>query len=79
MIIRNSDHKRERIDGVFGGNGSVEFKRIIQTPDELYGKGRYFPSQRLSRAAVSAGIYTRVTASFTASSPARANTATTAA
>lgn len=42
MIIRNSDHKRERIDGVFGGNGSVEFKRIIQTPDELYGKGRVF-------------------------------------
>lgn len=42
MIIRNEEHKRERLDGVFGGPGGIDFKRIIQTPEELYGKGRVF-------------------------------------
>lgn len=42
MIIRNGEHKRETSENVFGGTGSVHFKRIIETPEELYGKGRVF-------------------------------------
>lgn len=42
MIIRNEEHKRETISGVFGGSGDVHFKRIIESPEQLYGKGRVF-------------------------------------
>lgn len=42
MIKRDSEHKRETNTGVFGGNGDVHFKRIIETPEELYNKGRVF-------------------------------------
>lgn len=42
MIKRNEDHKIETLESMFGGAGSVSFKRIIETPEELYGKGRVF-------------------------------------
>ena len=42
MIIRNDEHKIETSENVFGGTGSVHFKRIIETPAELYDKGRVF-------------------------------------
>lgn len=42
MIIKNKEHKTETLDSLFGGDGSAVFKRIIKTPDELYGKGRVF-------------------------------------
>ena len=42
MIIRNNEHKRETSENVFCGTGSVHFKRIIETPAELYDKGRVF-------------------------------------
>ncbi|MCF0137964.1 MAG: cupin domain-containing protein [Oscillospiraceae bacterium] len=43
MIIRNGEHKIDVVPGPFeGGCGSVSFKRIIETPEELCGKGRVF-------------------------------------
>lgn len=42
MIKRSSEHKLETSENVFGGNGSVHFKRIIEAPEELYNKGRVF-------------------------------------
>ena len=40
MIIRNEEHKRETVEGLLGGSGKAYFKRIIETPEELYDKGR---------------------------------------
>lgn len=42
MVKRNSEHKLETSENVFGGSGAVHFKRIIETPEDLYGKGRVF-------------------------------------
>ena len=42
MIIRNEEHKRETVEGLLGGSGKAYFKRIIETPEELYDKGRVF-------------------------------------
>lgn len=42
MIIRNEEHKRETVEGLLGGSGKAYFKRIIEAPEELYGKGRVF-------------------------------------
>ncbi len=42
MIIRNEEHKNETIENVRGGSGSIHFKRIIETPEQLYNKGHVF-------------------------------------
>ncbi|MDO4815049.1 MAG: cupin domain-containing protein [Bacillota bacterium] len=42
MIKRSSEHKIELAEKVFGEEGHVIFKRIIEAPEELYGKGRVF-------------------------------------
>ncbi len=42
MIIRNEEHKRETIENVRGGNGGIHFKRIIESPEQLYSKGSVF-------------------------------------
>ncbi len=49
MIIRNEDHKRETIENVRGGSGSVHFKRIIEAPEQLYNKGRVFSIMTLEQ------------------------------
>lgn len=41
MVRKSSDHLTERRQ-MFGGAGEVQFKRIAETPGELYGKGRVF-------------------------------------
>lgn len=80
MIIRNDEHKRETSENVFGGSGSVHFKRIIETPEELYGKGRVFSVVTLDPGSeLGWHIYIRATANTIACCPVRANTATTAA
>lgn len=42
MIKRSNEHKMDVSEGVFGGRGEIQFKRLIETPDELYDKGRVF-------------------------------------
>lgn len=42
MIKRNDEHKIDVGEKLFGADGKVIFKRIIETPEELYGKGRVF-------------------------------------
>lgn len=42
MIKRNEDHKLAAAEHMFDEEGSVKFKHIIETPEELYGKGRIF-------------------------------------
>ena len=42
MIIRNEEHKRKTVENLLGGSGKAHFKNIIETPEELYGKGRVF-------------------------------------
>ena len=42
MVKRNNEHKFDTMQSMFGGAGQVEYKRIIETPEELYGKGRLF-------------------------------------
>lgn len=49
MIIRDNEHKREELENVFGGSGTVKFKRFIQTPEELYNKGRVFSVATLEK------------------------------
>ena len=42
MVKKNNEHKIDTAENMFGGSGKVSFKRIIETPEELYGKGRVF-------------------------------------
>lgn len=42
MITRKDEHKVETVPAPFGGEGHVIFDRIIEKPQELYGKGRVF-------------------------------------
>ena len=42
MIKRNENHKIESVEHMFGEDGCVIYKRIAETPDDLYGKGRVF-------------------------------------
>lgn len=42
MIIRNEEHKRKTVENLLGGSGKAHFKNIIETPEELYDKGRVF-------------------------------------
>ena len=42
MVKRNDEHKLDIAEKMFGEEGSVSFKRIIEAPEELYGKGRVF-------------------------------------
>ena len=42
MVKRNDNHKIDISANMFGEEGSVNFKRVIETPEELYGKGRIF-------------------------------------
>lgn len=42
MIVRNNERRIDTMENMLGGPGSAIFKRIIQTPEELYGKGRVF-------------------------------------
>ena len=41
MIIRNDEHKIETSENVFGGTGSVHFKRIIETPRSFTTRAEY--------------------------------------
>ena len=49
MIKRNEDHKVESAEHMFGEEGSVVFKRIAETADDLYGKGRIFSEVTLEK------------------------------
>lgn len=49
MIKRNDEHKIDVAEHMFGEDGSVIFKRIIETPEELYGKGRVFSVVTLNK------------------------------
>lgn len=42
MIKRANEHKHDIGKNLFGGDGEIHFERIIETPDELVGKGRVF-------------------------------------
>lgn len=42
MIKRANEHKHDTAANMFGGVGEIHFERIIETPDELIGKGRVF-------------------------------------
>lgn len=42
MVKRNNEHKTDVAENMFGGKGEIRFKRIIEKPEELYGKGRVF-------------------------------------
>lgn len=42
MIKRANEHKHEVSENVFGGSGEIHFDRIIETPEELMGKGRVY-------------------------------------
>lgn len=42
MVRKSADHKIDFMEKPFGGEGTASFKRIIETPEELYGKGRVF-------------------------------------
>lgn len=42
MIKRANEHRRDISSAVFGGAGEVIFDRMIETPEELMGKGRVF-------------------------------------
>ncbi len=42
MITRKGEHKVETVIGVQGGEGSAQFFRLIENPEELYNKGRVF-------------------------------------
>ncbi len=42
MVKFCKDHKIDVSENLFGGGGTVAFKRIIETPEELYNKGRVF-------------------------------------
>ena len=42
MVKFCKDHKIDVLTAPFGGSGDIQFKRIIETPEELYGKGRVF-------------------------------------
>lgn len=48
MVRKSEDHIIE-FKKMFGGDGEVQFKRIIETPDELYGKGRVFSVVTLNK------------------------------
>ena len=49
MIIKNDEHKIDNYEKFAGGEGKVAFKRLIQTPDELYDKGRVFSVATLEK------------------------------
>jgi Mannose-6-phosphate isomerase len=49
MVIKNSEHVYEQKPAPFGGTGTVTFKRLINTPDELYNKGRVFSIATLEK------------------------------
>ena len=49
MVIKSSEHIYEEKPAPFGGTGTVKFKRIINTPEELYGKGRVFSVATLEK------------------------------
>ena len=42
MVRRSDEHKIDVAEHLFGEDGQVIFKRIIEKPQELYGKGRVF-------------------------------------
>ena len=42
MIKRSDEHRIDIGEKMFGEDGQVIFKRIIEKPEELYGKGRVF-------------------------------------
>lgn len=42
MIKRKAEHHVDHSENLFGGSGRIRFERIIETPEELYGKGRVF-------------------------------------
>ncbi len=42
MIKRNDEHTVAVMEKVFGGEGAMHSKKIIDSPEELYGKGRVF-------------------------------------
>lgn len=42
MIKRKNEHRVDVGENMFGGSGAISFERIIESPEELYGKGRVF-------------------------------------
>lgn len=48
MVKRNSEHRKDVAEAMFGGKGEVQFTRIAETPEDLYGKGRVFSVVTLS-------------------------------
>ena len=42
MVRKSEDHRIDTMEKPFGGEGTATFKRIIETPEELLGKGRVF-------------------------------------
>ena len=49
MIKRDSEHRIDVAEYMFGEEGSISFKRIIEKPEELYGKGRVFSVVTLNK------------------------------
>lgn len=49
MIKRDSEHRIDVAEHMFGEEGSISFKRIIEKPEELYGKGRVFSVVTLNK------------------------------
>ncbi len=49
MVKRYSEHRKDVAVAMFGGSGEVQFTRIAETPEDLYGKGRVFSVVTLNK------------------------------
>ncbi len=47
-MIRRSAEKTVDVKKMFGGEGQAELHRILNTPEEMYGKGRVFSHLHLA-------------------------------
>lgn len=48
-MIRRNDERKLDVKQMFGGAGQVRLHHILNTPEELYGKGRVFSHIRLEK------------------------------
>ncbi|HEY8393052.1 MAG TPA: cupin domain-containing protein [Capillibacterium sp.] len=42
MLRRSAEKKVEKKEKMFGGDGSITFRHLLNGPPEMYGKGRVF-------------------------------------
>ena len=49
MVKRYSEHRKDVAEAMFGGSGEVQFTRIAEAAEDLYGKGRVFSVVTLNK------------------------------